>query len=71
LQLTDYFVHEHEVDHYVIRGVLELVLDAHQPKLVSHLVVFIKNVQCFEDRDEAALATFELGPHQITHFEYN
>ena len=63
--------HEEVVDHDVVGGVVELVLDPDQLKLALHGLAVVEQVHGPEDVDEGVLGALELGPHKIGHPEHH
>jgi hypothetical protein len=63
--------HEHVVYEYVVVPHGQLVLDAYQPDLVLHLLIFIQLLQYIHDVNEALLTALQLGSHQVTHLKSN
>ena len=60
LQLALHLPHEEVVDHYVVGGIIEFVLDPYQLKLALHGLASIQNVHSFKKADEGALTALVL-----------
>jgi len=71
LQLALYFTHKQVVNHYVVGGIFELVLNPNQFKLSIHGFALIQQVHRFEQRDKAGFTALEFSSHQIADFEHN
>ena len=57
--------HEEVVDHDVVGGVVEFVLDPDQLELALHGLAVVEQVHGPEDVDEGVLGALELGPHEV------
>ena len=57
--------HEEVVDHDVVGGVVEFVLDPDQFELSLHGLAVVEQVHGPEDVDEGVLRALELGPHEV------